>query len=79
MDRPVEIQAAPPGRSFLVWGWVLAGLSAILPVFALGGLVFGAVAVTKNKPGHGAGMIVLSLLGSTVFFVYLASQTLVPR
>jgi hypothetical protein len=79
MDRPAEIEAATPTRSFLVWGWVLAGLSAILPIFALGGLIFGTVAVTKNKPGHGAGMIVLSLLGSTVFFVYLASATLVPR
>jgi CHASE2 domain-containing sensor protein len=77
MDGSREIRADRTER-FLVWGWVLASLSVLLPVSAIGGLIFGVIAVNRDRAGHGAGMIIVSLVGSLVF-VYLASQTLVPR
>ena len=69
-----------PGRetkaSFLVWGRLLAALSALLPFLALGGLIFGVFALTKDKPGHGAGMIVVSLLGPVIWIYVMSSVIL---
>ena len=75
VDRPAELPAEKRKASFLVWGWVLAGLSVLLPFLALGGLIFGIFALTKDRPGHGAGMIVVSLLGP-VIWVYVMSSVM---
>ena len=78
MDSSPELRA-DRSEMFLVWGWLLATLSVLLPLFAIGGLIFASTAVKRGRPGHGAGMVVVSVLGVMIWFVYLASQTLVPR
>ena len=75
MEHPLE--APELSRSFLVWGWLLAAFSVVIPFLALGGITFGVIAVTRGRNGHGAGMITASLVG-VLLFVYLASMTLVP-
>ena len=69
---------APSDERVLFCGWLLAGLSVLLPLFAGGGIVFGVSALRRDRPGHAAGMIALSILGTLVFLVYLASLTLQP-
>ena len=76
MDRPAELPAEKPKASFLVWGWLLAGSSVLLPFLALGGLSFGVFALTRDKPGHGAGMIATSLLGPVIWVSVLSSVML---
>jgi hypothetical protein len=79
VDRPAaELPAAKPRKSFLFWGWWLAGLSVLLPFLALGGLIFGVFALTRDKPGHGAGMIVASLVGPVIWVYVMSSVTLQP-
>ena len=82
MLPPMDGAGEPRGersQMYLVWGWVLSTLSVLLFLFAIGGLIFAVMAVKRDKAGHGAGMIVLSLFGGMISLTYLASQTLIPR
>ena len=79
MDRPEELPTEKPKASFLVWGWLLAALSVLLPFLALGGLIFGVFALTRDKPAHGAGMIVVSLLGPVIWVYAMSFVMLQPN
>ena len=76
VEAPAGLPADTSKESFLLWGWLLAGLSVLLPILALGGLIFGVFALTRNKPGHGAGMIVVSLLGPVIWIYFMSSVML---
>jgi hypothetical protein len=68
-EKPVERDR------FLLWGWLLSAFAVIVPPLAIGGIIFGAIVATRGKPGHGAGMIAVSVLGPIVF-VMVVSTTL---
>jgi hypothetical protein len=76
VESPAGLPAERPKESFLVWGWLLAGLSVLLPILSLGGLIFGVFALTRDKPGHGAGMIVVSLIGPVIWIYVMSSVML---
>lgn len=68
---------AKTDTGFLRWGWLLSAAAVLFPPFAIGGIVFGAIAVHRGNSAHGAGMIVVSVLGPFLL-INLASQTLMP-
>ncbi len=78
MDRPGAVPSERSQAGILVPGWLLAAFSVLIPLFVIGAVVFGVIAVQRGRPGHGGGMITVSLVGVLLFF-YLGSQTLVPR
>ena len=78
MDEASDRRVEELPLSSLVWGWLFAGFSVVLPFLAIGAIVFGVLAIQRGKPGVGASMIAVSLLAALAF-VYLASATLVPR
>jgi hypothetical protein len=62
----------------VVAGWILAALTVPFPPLALGAVAIGGVLIGRGRVGTGVAIIVTSVL-AVVVFVYLASQTLVPR
>lgn len=66
------------GTGLLVLGWLLVALTVVFPPIAVGGIGMGVLASSRGRKALGASLITASLL-ALVAFMYLASQTLVPR
>jgi hypothetical protein len=57
------------GKAIQIVGYSMAGASLIIPLLGLAGLVLGIITATKpRRGGHGAAIIVLSLLLGIVGF-----------
>ena len=55
-------EAQEIAKSTLTWGWVLATIGAfVMPFLALGGILIGIIALTRQKTSQGIGMIVASI------------------
>ena len=69
-----ESKKPEAGTGLLVAGWVMAGTSFIIPLLALGSIIIGIVAITRDRVGHGVGMLVTGLLvgmSSWLFWIAL--------
>jgi hypothetical protein len=80
MNAPVAAQvptAAPrgEGRGLMIAGYILVGLTLLIPLLALPGLVVGIItaSVKKTQRIHGVAIIVGSLVVGALAFVVWAS------
>ena len=59
--------AKPDGKRVQVAGYICAGLSALMPAIGLAGLILGIITATKRgRGGHGAAIIILSIVVGTI-------------
>jgi hypothetical protein len=75
---PAQVQMKAPGeegKGLMIAGYILVGLTLLIPLLALPGLIVGIVtaSVKKTQRAHGAAIIVLSLVVGVLAFVMWAS------
>jgi hypothetical protein len=75
---PAEVQTQAPGaegKGLMTAGYILVGLTLIIPLLALPGLIVGIItaSVKKTQRAHGAAIIVGSIVVGALAFVMWAS------
>ena len=71
---PLPVAPAQEGQGLMIAGYTLAGLTALFPILALPGLIVGIILATKpTRRGHGAAVIVLSLVVGVLAFIAWAA------
>jgi hypothetical protein len=67
---PAE-QSPSDGQGIQTAGYIAAGLSVLMPILGLAGLILGIITATKRgRGGHGAAIIIVSIALSTVSAIY---------
>jgi hypothetical protein len=77
-QAPVHVQTQAPGhegKGLMISGYIMVALTLLIPLFALPGLIIGIItaSVKKTQRGHGAAIIVLSLVVGVLAFAFWAS------
>jgi hypothetical protein len=75
---PAQVQTEAPGaegKGLMITGYILVGLTVLIPLLMLPGLIVGIVTacVKKTQRSHGAAIIVLSLVVGVLAFAMWAS------
>lgn len=72
---PPEIPASPAGqkaegRGVQIAGYICAAAAAVMPIVGLAGLILGILTATKRgRGGHGAAIIILSIVVAAISFI----------
>ena len=75
---PAAVQTQDPaaeGKGLMIAGYILVGLTLLIPLLALPGLIIGIItaSVKKTQRAHGAAIIVGSLVVGVLAFLLWAS------
>lgn len=75
---PAQVQTAAPGeegKGLMISGYIMVGLTLLIPLFMLPGLIIGIItaSVKKTQRGHGAAIIVGSIVVGILAFVMWAA------
>ena len=75
---PAHVPAEAPGaegKGLMIAGYIMVGLTLLIPLLALPGLIIGIItaSVKKTQRAHGAAIIVGSLVVGVLAFILWAS------
>jgi hypothetical protein len=76
--QPAQVQTRAPeaeGKGLMIAGYILVGLTLLIPLLALPGLIVGIItaSIKKTQRAHGAAIIVGSLVVGVLAFLFWAS------
>jgi hypothetical protein len=69
-NSTVQRTEAPDGKGIQIAGYICAGFAALMPLLGLAGLILGILTATKRgRGGHGAAIIILSIVIAGISYV----------